>query len=582
MPQESSTDKKLCFISKDAEGDTIKAYIRADVCHHLPADYLDHDGNYYCVLHFPNDNKHNDTNFESVVKDKLDHSQYFQHVYFPGGGVLRGRTFKHDVNFNHAVFSSDAYFGNSEFKGRATFVHTSFKDKADFSGVKFSQEVEFNSTDFNQSANFESVQFSANAKFLDANFLNEADFGAGEFFADADFSDASFMGDASFDETIFHGSGRFFDAKFFKLANFAHANFKDAKFTSVTFAGKSNFFQTQFQRADYEKANFDGESNFLFSKFDFALFIETTFSANVDFGSATFEDVRFYKATFAKDTFFDVTEFNNNVSFNSAVFGSESYVIFRDAFFAGKADFRYCTAEGYLIFSNPRQSKESSFEFQHAVFEKASRISFHTVDLHPSWFVNIDSRKFVFTDIFWIDLNWDFWNKRLNREIDSLEGRGIKDEKKRLFEIAARQLAVNAEENNRYEEAAKFRYMAMETRRLEETKQFNFSRYLIWLYKWTSGYGESWTRAALVLLAVILFFGALYASPLSTFDYGADQFRWMFKGEGLVHSLSVAAFQRPEPKAADTLTKFFIILETIFAPLQAALLALAIRRKFMR
>ena len=47
-------------------------------------------------------------------------------------------------------------------------------------------------------------------------------------------------------------------------------------------------------------------------------------------------------------------------------------------------------------------------------------------------------------------------------------------------------------------------------------------------------------------------------------------------------SLGVASFQRPEPNAADTLTKLLVTLETILAPLQAALLALAIRRKFMR
>lgn len=58
--------------------------------------------------------------------------------------------------------------------------------------------------------------------------------------------------------------------------------------------------------------------------------------------------------------------------------------------------------------------------------------------------------------------------------------------------------------------------------------------------------------------------------------------RFMSWGEGFVHSLYVAALQRPEPKAHDTRTKLFVILETIFALLQAALLALAIRRKFMR
>jgi hypothetical protein len=366
--------------------------------------------------------------------------------------------------------------------------------------------------------------------------------------------------------------------KFEAWANFRSATFSaDAYFSLATFSAYADFSSATFSaRASFGSATFSADADFM----------SATFLADANFENTKFfaknGSISFYKTNFAGDTFFDRTKFGNEVSFESAIFGTESYVIFRRAFFAGKVDFRYCCAEGYLIFSNPRQSRKSSFELQHAVFEKASRISFHTVDLRPSWFVNIDSRKFVFTDIFWINRDWDFWNRNINRELESLEERGIKDQKRRLFEIAARQLAVNAEENNRYEDAAEFRYMAMETRRLEETKKLSFSRFITWLYKWTSGYGESWTRAALVLLVLILFFGVLYASPLSLFDYGSDQFRWMYKGEGLVHSLSVAAFQRPEPKAADSWTKFFIILETIFAPLQAALLALAIRRKFMR
>ena len=178
-------------------------------------------------------------------------------------------------------------------------------------------------------------------------------------------------------------------------------------------------------------------------------------------------------------------------------------------------------------------------------------------------------------------------------------------EQKRLLEIACRQLAVNAEENNRYEDASKFRYMAMETKRLEY--RWNGVLWtLTWWYRVSSGYGESWRRALAMLLVVIFSFGLLFATPLAKFDYGEqkppddaqqltpeekqrreteannNRFHAMDVREGIVHSLNVAALQRPEPKPADRTTRLLIILETIFAPLQAALLALAIRRKFMR
>ncbi len=54
-------------------------------------------------------------------------------------------------------------------------------------------------------------------------------------------------------------------------------------------------------------------------------------------------------------------------------------------------------------------------------------------------------------------------------------------------------------------------------------------------------------------------------------------------GEAVVHSLTTATLQnvdyrKPTTKKGETV----VILEKIFAPLQAALLALALRRKFMR
>ena len=44
---------------------------------------------------------------------------------------------------------------------------------------------------------------------------------------------------------------------------------------------------------------------------------------------------------------------------------------------------------------------ENSLDFAHVRAEKPERITFNKVRLRPGWFVNIDSRKFVFTDIVW-------------------------------------------------------------------------------------------------------------------------------------------------------------------------------------
>ncbi|MFY9611034.1 MAG: hypothetical protein WAU45_20785 [Blastocatellia bacterium] len=48
------------------------------------------------------------------------------------------------------------------------------------------------------------------------------------------------------------------------------------------------------------------------------------------------------------------------------------------------------------------------------------------------------------------------------------------------------------------------------------------------------------------------------------------------------YSLAVMSLQKPEPKPLTGTAQTLVLLETILGPVQAALLALAIRRKFMR
>jgi hypothetical protein len=188
-----------------------------------------------------------------------------------------------------------------------------------------------------------------------------------------------------------------------------------------------------------------------------------------------------------------------------------------------------------------------------------------------------------------------------------LSGRKI-EQGKRLLDIACRQLAVNAEENNRYEDASRFRYMAMETKKLE-TSRYKRLFTLTWWYRLSSGYGEGWRRGAVILLLIWLLFAwaytgfSFFVTPLPPAPVGFV--RWERKaqsaeelanptiaedtegekfggGKALWYSAAVMALQRPEPKPATNWTRGLIILETLLGPLQAALLALAIRRKFMR
>lgn len=231
-------------------------------------------------------------------------------------------------------------------------------------------------------------------------------------------------------------------------------------------------------------------------------------------------------------------------------------------------------------------SNTSSLDLQFARIEKPEHFSFHTLTARPSWFVNVDARNFEFINVDWI-------RRSIQDEIESLKSSGLSSPY-RIFAIACRNLAVNAEEYHRYEEASGFRYMAMDARRLEHFRGFAVWR-LSWWYWLASGYGERVLRAAVVLLGILLLSAVLYTQvgfarwePRITSEPEAATAKRDETGAPLklarvlTYSAAVMTFQRPEPRPATTTAQIIVLLETILGPVQAALLALAIRRKFMR
>jgi hypothetical protein len=255
-------------------------------------------------------------------------------------------------------------------------------------------------------------------------------------------------------------------------------------------------------------------------------------------------------------------------------------------------------------------------------------LSFHSVRLRPHWFVDADSRKIALANVRWESTQGSEINAK--DELSSLNNPNNANHyptvaRYQLLSIACRQLAENSETNNRFEEASEFRRAAMETEWLEKKaslkvwignifkrteklkSRFRAGDFLIHgLYRYTSRYGESWPRAlGVLLLAIFVAFPLFYmltnfqlcprekpvAMSLSVCESKDEQVKngcecqicWLSFGEAIAQSLSTATLQtvdyrKPTTKKGETL----VILEKIFAPLQAALLALALRRKFMR
>jgi hypothetical protein len=110
-----------------------------------------------------------------------------------------------------------------------------------------------------------------------------------------------------------------------------------------------------------------------------------------------------------------------------------------------------------------------------------------------------------------------------------------------------------------------------------------------------SGYGERVFRALVALMVIWLGFALLYScvgfarwdsKPSSETEYQLVRRDEMGQPlplkSALTYSIGVMSLQKPDPKPATNTAYALVVFETILGPVQAALLALAIRRKFMR
>jgi hypothetical protein len=336
-------------------------------------------------------------------------------------------------------------------------------------------------------------------------------------------------------------------------------------------------------RRKLDNEDFDFREVCFPDKVDFSKFV---FATPVNFNSATFSSgANFNSATFSAVADFRYATFGALASFRETTFSAAVY--FDYAAFRAAANFREAAFSGYVRFAGGGSKKvfgdNSSLNLQFAKIEKFDRLSFHTLTLCPHWFVNVDARKFEF-----INVNWNWRDIITKFKVSDVSLRH------RLMAVACRNLAVNAEENHRYEEASRFRYMAMEAGRLERWRGFAFWT-LGWWYWLASGYGERVWRAFVVLIGVWLVAAALYTrvgfarwEPRVSTEQEAAEAKRDEVGEplplprALTYSLGVMTLQKPEPRPATNAAQSLVMLETILGPVQAALLALAIRRKFMR
>jgi uncharacterized protein YjbI with pentapeptide repeats len=563
--------------------------------------YKEHEDKRYCVLHYPGTEKAAD--FKEALERKLAAADFdFRGVRFPDKTFFRNFSFNTEADFNCAEFSADADFLGAEFTAGADFRSARFIADAYFVGAQFKAEATFSDVQF-VNAYFTGAQF-IRAAFSGSTFSASVDFSGAEFKDTADFGHTQ-IEHASFMGTKFGGyfhfwhvraEGAFFvDAIFSGPTSFSFTRFRDGQFNGSKFSSMASFGSAEFVRGAFFLTRFDRIAEFTRTQFsESADFDNASFSADADFSGAFFGNASFARTRF-ETTQFNNTQFSSHADFRDAIFSGNVY--FKQAEFAEKDAVLVEGPDGnnkqdimHVSFAGARFREGVRFEeniFRHpallsfaaAVFEKPERVNFQTVALRPHWFVNVDSRKFNF-----INVDWGSLGRRdaVRQGIKALEVNDAANAS-RLLTITFRQLAVNAEENNRYEEAAHFRFMSMNAGRIERGYIQNLFS-LSWWYWVLSGYGERVQRAFAVLLVIWLLFTFVYWSGNETWWRQKPETaiaRLTFP-EALIYSAGVMTLQKPEPLPAIPLVKALVLFETILGPLQAALLALAIRRKFMR
>ena len=508
-----------------------------------------------------------------------------------------------DFDFSGLWFPDEAKFPSENFKTKVSFFKATFNGIANFSSASF-ENADFREAIFFKEAYFDHTTFNATVLFSGTKFKAKADFSKATFKKDAPvfFNSASFK-EADFREAVFDSLADFANSKF-SLALFDKTSFNaQSVFSGAIFTNEANFPRTTFTKeSEFQNAQFRAEANFSSATFETADFRKTVFQKKADFNHVTF----------GTDAGFSYTTFGAEAVFRSANFKTQAY--FSQVTFSAKVDFSYASFEDFIKFSGDKSKQvldgQLALDFQHARIANPDHVSFTSLTLRPNWFVNLDIRRLCFTDV-----NWYY---SINQEIQELKRKNISSPHL-LLAVVCRQLAVNAEENHRYEEASKFRYWSMELLREVRWRDFVFwddfrkklsRRYqlipkngfvtkfrrdwLYWLYWAASGYGERIFRAFSVLIGIWLLFAWLYtqvgftkentklmseSAAITEIDEVGKPMRFT---RALIYSLGVMTLQKPEPRPLTTAAQTLVTLETVLGPLQVALLALAIRRKFMR
>ena len=516
-------------------------------------DSYDVEGKQYCVFHAPKLGVGVTTaeEFNELVYARIIRAKHISEPCNLSGTVFKGdisfSRFDKDnplpeVNFSYAEFSGVAYFSGAQFGGRANFR-----------GARFSGEVYlFDNTQFSGGVDFSGALFSGKASF----FIKT------QFGGKANFSGAQFSGEADFSVARFSGEAHFLDAQFGGRANFRGARFSgEADFSKAKFSGEAGFTQAEFSgEAYFRDAKFSGEAGFFRVRFGReADFSKVVFCKPVDFSKATFKE---------KAVFYGIeTEFPE---FTGAFIGLDI---------------------------------DDKIRFENVNLKK---ISFLDTDLRKVDFINCKFPERKGQEVLYDEI--ELFNKKKEKSAEE-----FKAELKKV-EALYRLLKQKYKEGHNEARASHWHYQEKEMQRhgvkgfLSETgkdivkylkgtevKEFfshikrlfssvraKSKEFFLWLflnlYYLTSGYGEEFERALVVLICLFLVFSVVltfFLTPDSNPSYGI--------ANGFIDTFKYATFQKDYAlKPSNIRGEFIKILAQMLIPIQTALFIMALRNRFRR
>jgi len=346
-------------------------------------------------------------------------------------------------------------------------------------------------------SNFERFVFPSEAHFERATFPHQADF-----------SRAVFSKGASFEKAVFEKGANFTFSNFIEESSFSDATFTESTwFTKTVFGADANFIGARFSRRSYfQGAKFQKTATFSWANFaEEARFRQTEFKSDIDFSQAIFSGLaRFSEIIFPDTTLFTGTKFAEQASFHTVIFKNDSD--FTEALFNKGGEF-YDTHFASVKFTRARfygpttfdaSDKVSMFDgevlFTQTIIDPGDSVKFIEADLPRCRFLGTDVRKVHFIGVTWACIGA---RNGVYDEITPLQP-GEQRQWAQIEELY-RQLKQNYEERRDYERAGHF-HIGEKEMRLKNPDTPRHLRFLLWLYKWVSGYGEHY-RLPLIWLA---------------------------------------------------------------------------------